>query len=210
MSARKHTGAGFGVLATLCLLPLWVSAQLAVPWDIDADSTSYDGKTATLVFSGLRLSKGSIAIQADEGRVTNKDEEDSSWRFDGNVVIDVENGRIECESATLLFDEYALKLATVTGSPASFTMTRPGGNDTTHAEAGKLSYDVAAGIIEFSEAASITEGGNQFSSNYIVYNVNERRINADSQGTEDGRVRIIYTPTNGNSGAEPDNEDEAQ
>jgi len=65
----------------------------------------------------------------------------------------------------------------------------------THAEAGRLRYDVAAGVIEFSDKASITEGGNQISSNYLLYNINERRIKADSAGTEEDRVRIQYTPT---------------
>lgn len=189
-------------LGFLILLPQLASAQLTdldgrLPWDIDAESTSYDGKTATLIFSGLRLSRGSIAIEADEGRVTNKDMEDSSWHFSGNVIIDVGNGHIECESAVLKFADYDLRLAVVTGSPALFRLTRPGSSEATVAEAGRLSYDVEAGIIEFSENATITEGGNQFSSNYLVYNIVERRINADSSGSEDGRVRIIYTPTNG-------------
>ncbi len=43
----------------------------------------------------------------------------------------------------------------------------------------------------------ITEGGNQISSNMLVYNIAEQRIKADSSGVEDGRVRITYTPTNG-------------
>lgn len=201
------------LLAILSLLPLFATAQvtdldLRLPWDIDADSTSYDGKTSTLIFSGLRLSRGSISIEADQGRVTNKDMEDSSWLFEGNVIIDVENGHIECESAVLQFDEYELKLAVVTGSPASFIMTRPGGSDTTTAEAGRLSYDVSAGIIEFSEQVTIIESGSQISSNFLVYNIAEQRISADSSGTEDGRVRIVYTPTNGVESKEPPDEDE--
>ena len=50
---------------------------------------------------------------------------------------------------------------------------------------------------EFSEQATITEGGNQISSNVLVYNIAEQRIDADSSGDEDGRVRITYTPANG-------------
>lgn len=196
-------------LLSLAALPLIATAQLTdldgrLPWDIDAESTIYDGKTSTLIFKGLRLSRGSIAIEADEGRVTNKDMEDSSWQFSGNVVIDVENGHIECDSAELKFADYELRLAVVTGSPASFRLTRPGSSEATRAEAGRLSYDVVAGIIEFSENATITEGGNQISSNFLVYNIGEQRIKADSSGTEDGRVRIIYTPTNGEDIGEED------
>ena len=32
---------------------------------------------------------------------------------------------------------------------------------------------------------------------YLVYNIAEQRINADSSGEEDDRVRITYTPPNG-------------
>ncbi len=189
-------------LVALTLLPGLVMPQvtdldLRLPMSLDADKTSYDGKNSMLMFTGLRLSQGRISIEADEGRATKMDFEDSSWHFSGNVIIDIENGHIECDSAVLQFDEYQLKLATVTGSPATFELKRPGTGNSTYAEAGKLSYNIESGVIEFSENATITEGGNQISSSFLVYNIAEQRINAESTGSEDGRVRIIYTPTNG-------------
>lgn len=196
------------VLLALAFLPFVAAAQvpdldLRLPWDIDAESTSFDGKTSMIVFTGLRLSQGRISVEADEGRATNAEGEDGSWRFTGNVIIDVENGHIECDSADLTFVEYQLRQAVVRGSPATFELKRPGSDEITYAEAGRLSYDVDAGIIEFSEEATINEGGNQISSNYLVYNIAEQRINADSTGSDNGRVRITYTPTNGN-GSEAD------
>ncbi len=195
-------------LLLLALLPLVAAAQvsdldLRLPWDIDAESTSFDGKTSMIVFTGLRLSQGRIGIEADEGRATNTEGEEGSWQFTGNVKIDIENGRIECESAHLTFMQYALRTALVTGSPATFELRRAGSEESTYAEAGRLSYDIDAGIIEFSEEATINEGGNQISSNFLVYNIAEQRIDADSSGSDDDRVRIIYTPTNGDE-AKPD------
>ena len=191
-------------LLLLALLPLAATAQvgnldLRLPWDIDAESTSFDGKTSMIVFTGLRLSQGRIGIEADEGRASNTEGEDGSWQFTGNVKIDIENGRIECESAQLTFMQYALRKALVTGSPATFELRRAGSEEVTYAEAGRLSYDIDAGIVEFSEEATINEGGNQISSNFLVYNIAEQRINADSSGSDDDRVRIIYTPTNGDA-----------
>jgi len=90
-----------------------------------------------------------------------------------------------------------LNTATVTGEPATFELTRTDADDVTYAEAGNLKYDVVKGIIEFSEQATITESGNEISSNYLVYNILERRINADSSGVGEDRVRITYTPTDG-------------
>jgi lipopolysaccharide export system protein LptA len=69
---------------------------------------------------------------------------------------------------------------------------------------------VVEGVIEFSGQASISERGNKISSNFLVYNISERRINADSSGADDDRVRIIYTPTNGDglpSLTQPETED---
>jgi lipopolysaccharide transport protein LptA len=190
------------LIVVLLLSPAFAAAQLEeldlrLPWGIDADSTSYDGKTATLIFKGLRLSRGTISIEADEGRVTNRESADSTWQFSGNVVIEVESGQIECEAADLEFAENQLNRASVTGSPAKFRLTRPGSEEATYAEAGKLSYDVPAGVIEFSDQATITEAGNEISSNFLLYNIADQRIEADSNGDDSERVRIRYTPATG-------------
>jgi lipopolysaccharide transport protein LptA len=208
MTFRFRQFACVPALLFLVTLPLPATAQVSdldmrLPWDIDAESTSFDGKTSMIIFTGLRLSQGRIGIEADEGRATNTEGESGSWQFNGNVKIDIENGRIECDSAQLTFLQYALRKALVTGSPATFELTRSGSDEVTYAEAGRLAYDVDAGIVEFSDRATINEGGNRISSNFLVYNIAEQRINADSSGTDDDRVRIIYTPTNGDE-ATPD------
>ena len=198
--------------ACLLAIALWPTLTIAqvsdldlrLPMSLDADTTSYDGKNSLLMFTGLRLSQGHIGIEADEGRATRMDFEDSVWQFSGNVIIDIENGHIECDAAELKFDEFQLKVATVTGSPATFELRRTETGDVTYAEAGKLVYDIESGVIEFSDNATITEGGNQISSNFLVYNIAEQRINAESSGSEDGRVRITYTPTSGVSSEDVD------
>jgi lipopolysaccharide transport protein LptA len=188
----------FKILIVLAVFaPGLVSGQLGdlrLPISLDADSSEYDGKSTMVVFRGLRLTQGSMGIEADDGRANKLDFEDSVWQLSGNVIIDVENGHIECDSADLTFSNYALVLATITGSPATFEMQRPNNSEPTYAEAGRLEYDLAQGIIEFSGQAKITENGNQISSSYLVYNIKEQLINAQSGGDGDPKVRIIYTP----------------
>ncbi len=168
--------------------------ELRLPISLDADSTDYDGKSSMLRFTGLRLSQGNMGVVADEGLATKLDFEDSVWRFDGNVVIDTENGRIECDSADLTFSEHELKLAIIEGSKATFEMTRPGGTEVTYAEARRLRYDLATATIEFSGDAVITEGGNEIASEFLAYDILERRIKAVSSGETEDKVRIRYTP----------------
>jgi len=184
----------------LLMLPAVAAAQitdLRLPISLDADSTAYDGKRSMLMFRGLRMTQGTIGIEADEGRASNLDFADSVWQFSGNVVIDVENGHIECETADLQFTDHQLTLATIAGTPATFELKRPGSEETTYAEAGKLRYDLLAGTIEFSGDAVITEGGNKIASNFLIYNIIEQRINAQGSPEGDGKVRITYTPKNG-------------
>lgn len=185
------------VAAAAAMLPAASIAQEPdpqLPIMLDADATEYDGRNSMLMFTGLRLTQGSLSIQADHGRATQPDFEDSVWQFAGGVVIDVENGHMEAETADLKFSGHQLELATITGSPATFEMQRPDSDVSTYAEAGKVRYDFEAGIVEFSENAVIIEGCNQISSNYLVYNISEQRINAQSDADSDEKVKITYTP----------------
>ncbi len=197
------------VIATLILLAAsWVAAaqlnDLRLPISLDADSTDYDGKSSMLRFRGLRLTQGNIGIEADEGLASKLDFEDSVWRFSGSVIIDIENGHIECDSADLQFVDHQLKTAIIAGSPATFELTRPGNAQPTYAEAGRLKYDLEDGIVEFSENATITENGNQIAANFLVYDIQQERINADSSGSVDGRVRITYTPADDDESEDED------
>lgn len=198
-SVSSRTWLCRGVLLTLLCAATTVSAQfqpedLRLPISLVADSTDYDGKSSMLMFKGLRMTQGNFVIEADEGRATKLDFEDSVWRFSGNVVIITNSAHIECDTADLRFVEHQLQLATINGSPATVELQRPETTDITFAQANQLDYDFELGIIEFSENATITEGGNQISSNYLVYNIAEQRINAQSSGPNGERVKIIYTP----------------
>jgi lipopolysaccharide transport protein LptA len=181
----------------MLVLPAVAFAQggdLRLPISLDADSTDYDGKSSMLMFRGLRLTQGTTNIEADIGRASKLDFKDSVWVFSGNVIIDVDAGHIECESAELSFTDTQLRLAAITGSPATFELHRPGTDEITYAQAGSLQYDLDTGVVEFSDEAVITEGGNQISSNLLIYNIKEQRINAQSSADDNERVKITVIP----------------
>jgi lipopolysaccharide transport protein LptA len=186
------------LLVVTALLPAFAIAQgnnLRLPISLDAESTDYDGKSSMIMFRGLRLSQGSIGAQADEGRASKLDFEDSVWHFEGNVILDVDNGHIECDSAELRFSDHTLRVAAIRGTPATFELRRAGSDEVTYAKAGRLEYNLETGVVEFSDDAVITEGGNQISSSFLVYNIREQRIKAQSSADGDERVKITYTPT---------------
>ena len=109
-------------------------------------------------------------------------------------MIDVEAGHIESDSAELHFEDTELKLAIIEGSPATFELKRPDSDEMTYARAGRLKYDLVAGTVEFSGEAVITEGGNQISSSYLLYDIGQQRINAQSSGEGDNKVKITVVP----------------
>jgi lipopolysaccharide export system protein LptA len=189
------------LLAAVLILPIAATAQdtdidlRRLPWDIFAETMQTDGKTRTTTYTGLQFSQGNISISADEGRATFGEQDSGFWQFNGNVIFKIDTGKIECDSAQLQFDGNVLSTATVEGQPASFEIIRAGGTDVTKAKANLLNYDVRKGIIEFSGNAVITEAGNEISASSLIYNIIDRRINADSSNTDEDRVRVIYTPT---------------
>lgn len=203
MSRAPRTTILVLMLALVCGSAVAQLEDLRLPVIIDADRTDYDGKTAMLRFSGLRLTQGGIGIQADVAHASRMDFDDSVWRFSGNVVFDVDEGRVTCDTADLRFSDFQLLEAKISGSPATFRFKRPGSEKPTYAEAGRLTYDVVRGIIEFSGGATISEGGNQISSETLIYNIEEQRINAAASGSGDDRVTVTYTPPD----VEPDVDD---
>lgn len=205
------------MLALVCGSAAAQLDDLRLPVIIDADRTDYDGKTAMLRFSGLRLTQGGIGIHADLAHASRMDFDDSVWRFSGNVVFDVNEGRVTCDTADLRFSDFQLLDAKITGSPATFRFKRAGSEEPTYAEAARLEYDVVRGIIEFSGGATISEGGNKISSETLIYNIAEQRINAAASGSGDDRVTVTYTPPDAepvieeapeNNSPEPPSEDD--
>ena len=98
----------------------------------------------------------------------------------------------------------------IEGGPATFEFTRPEAEETTYAEAGRLRYDLSTGTVEFSENAIITEGGNQISSSYLMYNIAEQRISAQSSGPGDERVKITVVPEVIEEGLEDEDRQQAE
>ena len=196
------------VLDALASAPAWAQTpDLRLPVIVDAESTDYDGRTSMTMFKGLRLTQGNIGIVADLAQTNRMDFDDSVWQFSGNVAFDMEEGHVTCDSADLRFSEFRLQVATITGSPATFEFRRLDTDQTTYAEASRLYYDVAAGTIEFSGGATITEGGNVISSETLIYNFRERRISASGNGDE--RVTVTYTPPEPGDAADEDTAGEA-
>ena len=168
------------------------SAEL--PINIDAESTGYLADESVLTFKKLNLSQGRISISADRGEASKLDFENSTWKFEGNISITLENGSIESDFAHLEFEGHQIKTARIQGSPAKLLFNREDEVTRTSAIADRIDYDFQKSLIDFTGNVSIQEGGNQISSEYLVYNIKDQSIQALSDSKENSKVKITYTP----------------
>ena len=168
------------------------SAEL--PINIDAESTGYLADESVLTFTKLNLSQGRISISADHGEASKLDFENSTWKFEGNIRITLENGSIESDFAHLEFEGHQIKTARIQGSPAKLLFNREDEVTRTSAIADRIDYDFQKSLIDFTGNVSIQEGGNQISSEYLVYNIKDQSIQALSDNKDSSKVKITYTP----------------
>ena len=174
-----------------------VNAQInsaELPINIDAESTGYLADESVLTFTKLNLSQGGISISADRGEASKLDFENSTWRFEGNIIIKLENGRIESDFAHLEFEGHQIKIARIQGSPAMLLIDREAEVERTSAIANRIDYDFQRSLIDFTGNVSIQEGGNQISSEYLIYNIKDQSIQAQSNSNDNSKVKITYTP----------------
>jgi len=165
-----------------------------LPINIDAESTGYIGDQSTLTFKKINISQGDISIYADYGESSKLDFEDSIWKFEGNIEIKIENGSINSDYAYIEFKKHRIKNVKIRGVPATLSMTREGKKTQTIAKANRIDYDFEKSLVDFSGNVSIEEDGNQISSDYLVYNLDNQSIQAQSDNKDDPKVKITYTP----------------
>jgi len=169
----------------------------SLPITIDAQSTDYEGDPLILKFKKLNLSQGNIKISSDMGQASKLDFENSTWQFMGNVEITLENGKILANKTFLEFQGHQIKIANISGSEgnqAVLEFQRQEQEHITIAMANRIDYDFEAAMIDFSGDVTIIEDGNQISSNYLLYNIEQQTIQAQSDNQDDPKVRITYTP----------------
>ena len=165
-----------------------------LPINIDAESTGYRGDQSTLTFEKINISQGDISIYADYGESSKLDFENSIWKFEGNIEIKIENGSINSDYAYIEFKKYRIKNVKIKGVPATLSMIREGKKTQTIAKANRIDYDFEKSLVDFSGNVSIEEDGNQISSDYLVYNLNNQSIQARSDDRNEPKVKITYTP----------------
>jgi lipopolysaccharide transport protein LptA len=175
-----------------------LEAQKRLPINLEAASSQFDGLANRLTFQRVVITQGPMSIRADRGQADRLDFENTRWYFDGDVVLDNQGARVECDSAELLFEGYELRSAVLRGRPVELRQNRPGAAPT-EGKAEVMDYDVTAATVRLSGDAWLSDGANEVSGENIAYDLAREYVTADAG--EKGEIRMKIRPPRSREGA---------
>jgi lipopolysaccharide transport protein LptA len=135
----------------------------------------------------------STVVKGDlgEGDVTSADSKNSNWALTGHVQIWMPQGHLSADHATMKITNDRITTLTAQGAPAQFerfpdgplpgNLSGPTQAALQHANghAGEIIYDVEHNQLELNGDAHVTAGCYEFSSEHIVYDLTNQKVQAD-------------------------------
>ncbi len=173
-------------------VPQLTTPDTTLPIDLDAAFSEFDRRNNRLIFRQLKITQGTLAIQADEATADPADFANSVWVFIGNVSIRNAATQASGDRAELTFRDNQLRKAALTGQPARFSQAGAEGKPPTEGHGQLLEYDVDAATIELVNDAFLSDSKNEISGNRIAYDLGREVVTAGA--TEGGQVRMRITP----------------
>lgn len=186
-SVRKLCRDVLALAAAVALLHATVLAPGPVPAQdepsrvsLDAEWSSFDRQSNTMMFRGLRIAQGDFTIEADEAVASDLDFNRSEWEFNGNVRIAMDTATIESARAEIVFETHELLIVELQGDPARFQDRNPERGEPIQGGAEVLRYDSAERTLRMTGSARLSEGPNEFSGCDLIYNIDDKKITSGS------------------------------
>lgn len=187
------------LVGTLCGNAWAQSLQLpdpSTPITITANSSVLDHRQNTVIYRKVRISQGTVSVEANEASASGREFENSQWTFQGDVHIRLQNGGIDSDSAVVTFNGGQLSHARMVGAPAQFEQRRTNPDQLAKGHAGVIEYDITHNTVRLTDKAWLSDGTNEISSETLVYDMNGERVLANPEGKEQG-VNITFRPRPG-------------
>ncbi|HEX9139173.1 MAG TPA: LptA/OstA family protein [Steroidobacteraceae bacterium] len=141
-------------------------------WNIAGDRASVSLSGGSVTVPKAHVACGGETIEADlaEGTLPL---EDSSWKFSGHVQVQVTQGSLSADIATVQFAAGKVVLITAHGAPSSFMQDAAQGG--AHGYAEDIAYDLRSGDVHGSGGARVSRDRYDFDGEFI-YNVIHQTI----------------------------------
>jgi lipopolysaccharide export system protein LptA len=185
------------VTGVLVAAPGWSATNSELPINLEAASSDFDYRNNTLLFRRVRISQGTMQVEADEARANGLNFENSEWNLSGSVRIHVPDGRLNSGQADVIFRNNEISRAVIRGQPASFEQRLEDEQKLARGRASSIEYDVQAGTVRLSGDAWLTDGQNEIRGDTLIYDIERQRIVGNPTGRDPGGVRITIKPGDG-------------
>jgi lipopolysaccharide transport protein LptA len=154
---------------------------------------TFNGQTNLFEAHAARITQGNLSIEADEVLATAIDfNEQSEWRFKGNVRITIDTAVIEAASAVFTFEQKRLSRGELEGEPVTFTDTDPTRQINISGYAQKMSYDYVARTLRMVENARMQKDNVEMRGCDLIYDFAAERVTSGSADCADlFRVRVL-------------------
>jgi lipopolysaccharide transport protein LptA len=164
-----------------------VHMQMAGGWDLAASKINGSYQPNHVVVLDVVLVQGMDTIRADKAEASALDVKDATWYLSGNVQVQVPQGELRADSATITFREGKVVMATAHGNPANFmqrtlpTVPAASGHST------DIAYDVPKGEVKLNGDAFVTREHNDLTACQIIYNITQQTVDAQKcENAEEG------------------------
>ena len=142
-------------------------------------------------------------IEADRADI---DDKNGVSVYTGNVKVTQGTFQLLADKLTVHINDSQIQKAVATGNPARYKQRPDGKDEDIEAEALQMEYYASPERIVLRERAVASQGGDEFRSDKIVYDIKKDIVNAGT-GKGDSRVHITLQPRNDRS---PSEETEAE
>ncbi len=206
MAESFHNGARAALVAFLGVAAGGVAAAphaSQAPINLEAASSDFDYRNNTLLFRRVKITQGTLTVEAQEARATGLEFVNSQWTLQGQVRITVPDGKLSSDSATVSFRDNQIVRAQIRGQPAVFEQRLEDRKQLAQGRAGAIEYDVRNGTVQLTGDAWLSNGQNEIRGNTLIYDIGRQRVAANPGETDPGGVRITINPRE-SAGTPPD------
>jgi lipopolysaccharide transport protein LptA len=156
-------------------------------WDLAASKINASYQPNHVVVFDVVLVQGMDTIHADKAEASALDVKDATWYLSGNVQVQVPQGELLADSATIAFREGKVVMATAHGNPANFTQRTLPPVPAASGHAKDIAYDVPKGDVRLNGDAFVTREHNDLTACQIIYNLIQQTVDAQKcENAEEG------------------------
>ena len=164
------------------------------PINLEAASSDFDYKNNALLFRHVKITQGTLTVEAREASATGLEFNNAQWTLKGGVRITVPGGKLDSDTATVSFKDNQIVSAQIRGAPATFEQRLEDRNQLARGRAESIDYDVTNATVQLAGQAWLSDGQNEIRGSKLIYDIGRQRVAANPGETEPGGVRITINP----------------